>query len=72
MTHAAIFHCLCELSFVFYIVLEPDTIYDVKMNSYEVKTKLQGTFDYILVTDDEISDHEKFLSRGKLVLQKFQ
>lgn len=40
------------------------------MNSFEVKTKLQGTFEYILVTDDELNDAEKFLSRGMFILQK--
>lgn len=56
------FQLLCT----YFLELAPKC--SLKMNSYEKKTKLQGTFEYILVSDDELNNCEKFLSRGEFIL----
>lgn len=35
------------------------------MNFYDVKTKLQGTFQYVLVSDEDLVDSNLFLAKGK-------
>lgn len=35
------------------------------MDSFEIKTKLQGTYEYVSVSEEDLDDYQTFLERGK-------
>lgn len=37
------------------------------MCSFEIKTKLQGTYAYIRVSEEDLKDYHLFLARGELL-----
>lgn len=35
------------------------------MDTFEIKTKLQGTYDYVSISQEDLDDYQKYLECGK-------